>query len=40
MPLYLAWIAKYRRVVLIGEVGNRVRELIQERCGAHEVIIL
>ncbi|MEW6235518.1 MAG: transposase [Candidatus Omnitrophota bacterium] len=31
---------KYRRAVLTGELGNRVRKLIREICGTHEVSIM
>jgi putative transposase len=38
--LHLVWITKYRRPVLTGEVGLRVRDLIREICGQQEVQIL
>ncbi len=38
--LHLVWITKYRRPVLTGEVGKRVRELIRQICASHEVNIL
>ena len=38
--LHLVWITKYRRPVLTGEVGNRVRDLIRGICASHEVNIL
>jgi putative transposase len=38
--LHIVWTTKYRRPVLTGEVGLRVRELIRQICGAHEVTII
>lgn len=38
--LHLVWVTKYRRAVLTGEVAVRVRDLIREICGQHEVTIL
>jgi REP-associated tyrosine transposase len=38
--LHLVWITKYRRPVLTGEVGLRVRDLIREICGQHDAQIL
>ena len=38
--LHLVWITKYRRPVLTGEVALRVRDLIREICGQHEVTIM
>ena len=38
--LHLVWVTKYRKPVLTGEVGLRVRELIREICGNHEVTIM
>lgn len=37
--LHLVWVTKYRRPVLTGEVGTRVRDLIREICRAHDVEI-
>jgi hypothetical protein len=34
------WTTKYRRGALTGEVATRVRDLIREICGQHEVTIL
>lgn len=36
----IVWIAKYRKKVLGGEVGNRIRELIREICKVNDVEIL
>jgi hypothetical protein len=36
----LVWITKYRRAVLGGAVGARVRELVREICGANDIEIV
>ena len=36
----LVWITKYRRAVLGGVVGTRVRELVREICRANDIEIL
>ena len=38
--LHLAWITKYRRPALTGEVALRVRDLIRDICAQHKVKIL
>jgi putative transposase len=38
--LHLVWVTKYRKPVMAGEVGMRVRELIREICREHEVTIM
>ena len=38
--LHLVWVTKYRRRVLAGEVGTRVRELIREVCAHADGLIL
>ena len=38
--LHLVWVTKYRRRVLHGAVGPRVRSLIRQVCGQEDVIIL
>src|ERR1700722_4468937 len=38
--LHLVWITKYRRPALQGEVATRVRDLIRDICGQHDVAIL
>ena len=38
--LHLVWVTKYRKPVMSGEVGLRVRELLREICGPHEVTIM
>jgi len=37
---HIVWIAKYRKKVLGGEVGKRVRELVREVCRRNGVEIL
>lgn len=37
---HIVWITKYRKKVLSGEVGKRVRELVREICKRHDVEIL
>jgi putative transposase len=38
--LHLVWTTKYRKPVMTGEVALRLRELIREICGQHEVKIM
>ncbi len=38
--LHLAWVTKYRKPVLVGPVGMRLRELIREVCGRLDVHVL
>ena len=38
--LHFVWVTKYRKPVLTGEVGLRVRELIRQICREQEVEIL
>jgi transposase len=38
--LHLVWVTKYRKPVLGGAVGVRVRDLIREICGMSEVLII
>ena len=38
--LHIVWVTKYRRAVLSGEVGLRVRDLIREICGQADVMII
>ena len=37
--LHLVWVTKYRKPVLTGAVGSRVRDLIREICGPSDVLI-
>ena len=38
--LHLVWTTKYRKQVLVGEAATRVRDLIREICGMHDVKIM
>jgi putative transposase len=38
--LHLVWVTKYRKPVLVGPVGLRLRELVREICGEQDVHIL
>jgi putative transposase len=38
--LHLVWVTKYRKPVLVGVIGHRVRDLIREICGGLDVHIL
>jgi putative transposase len=38
--LHIVWTTKYRKAVLTGEAGLRVRELIREICGRLDVTII
>ncbi len=38
--LHVVWVTKYRKPVMTGEVGLRLRELIREICGNSEVTII
>ena len=38
--LHLVWTTKYRRPALTGEVALRVRDMIREICGQHDVTIM
>ena len=40
LKYYLVWITKYRRAVLSGTVGTRVRELVREICRANDIEIV
>jgi putative transposase len=40
LKVHLIWCTKYRRPVLIGRVGLRVRDLIREICTTYQVQIL
>jgi len=37
---HFVWVTKYRRPVLTGVVGQRLRELVREVCRTHEIEIL
>ena len=38
--VHLVWTTKYRKPVLVGEAATRVRDLIREICGIHDVKIM
>ena len=38
--LHVVWTTKYRRPALTGEVALRVRDMIREICGQHEVTLM
>ena len=40
LKYHLVWITKYRRAVLGGAVGARVRELVREICRANDIEIV
>ena len=40
MHLHFVWTTKYRKPVLHGDVALRVRDIVREICGAHDVDIL
>lgn len=37
---HFVWVTKYRKGVLTGAVGNRVREIVREVCRTHDIEIL
>ncbi len=40
LKCHIVWITKYRKPVLRGEVGLRLRELIRQTCAQLEVYII
>ncbi len=40
LKYHFVWVTKYRRKVLTGAVGIRVRDLVREVCRTHEIEIL
>ena len=40
IKFHFVWVTKYRKRVLTGEVGLRLRELVREICRTHEIEIL
>ena len=40
LKYYLVWTTKYRKPILTGPLGFRVRELIREICATHQVQII
>jgi putative transposase len=39
IKFHIVWITKYRKQVLMGQIGLRVRELIRQTCGTLDVYI-
>ena len=37
---HFVWVTKYRKPVLTGEVGRRLRDLVREICRTHDIEIL
>lgn len=37
---HFVWVTKYRKPILTGEVGNRLRDLVREICRTQEIEIL
>ena len=37
---HFVWVTKYRKSILTGAVGNRVRDLVREVCRTYEIEIL
>jgi|SRR5258706_4824415 len=37
---HFVFIPKYRKPVLVGEVGKRLRDLVREICKSHDIVIL
>jgi putative transposase len=40
LKYHLVWITKYRKPVLRGEIGLRLRELVRQTCATLDVYIL
>ena len=40
LKYHFVWVTKYRRKVLTGKVGIRVRDLVREVCRTHDIEIL
>ena len=40
LKYHFVWVTKYRKPILVGEVGVRLRELVREVCRTNEVEIL
>ena len=38
--LHVVWTTKYRKPVLTGEVPLRIRDLVREICGEHDIKIM
>jgi putative transposase len=37
---HFVWVTKYRYQVLVGDVGERVRELVRQTCESFEILII
>jgi putative transposase len=37
---HFVWVTKYRYQVLVGKIGERIRELVRQMCEAHEIRIV
>ena len=40
LKYHLVWITKYRKPVLRGEIGRRLRELVRQTCASQDVYIV
>ena len=40
LKIHVVWITKYRKAVLRGEIGVRLREIIRQTCESQEVYIM
>ena len=40
LKYHIVWITKYRKPILPGEIGKRVRELIRQTCASLDVYII
>ena len=40
LKYHFAWVTKYRKQILVGEVGLRLRELVREICRTNEIEIM
>lgn len=40
LKYHIVWITKYRKPILRGEIGKRVRELVRQTCASLEVYIV
>ena len=40
LKYHLVWITKYRKPVLQGEIGNRLRDIVRELCKAKDIEII
>ena len=40
LKYHIVWSTKYRKPILSGKVGYRIRDLVREICGAHSIQII